>query len=238
MAKVETEPQAEPSSPSTEAEAPRARADSAEAIEPEEADEPAPDDNIDDDVEDDDDPEPEEELTVSKRPPPLPHDATALPLAAIAGTPGARPIHTSQGSAAPAPAPVALPRSAVIAALVSLLALGVFIVYRHNARTATNEPRIERTVQTPPVRIEEPLSAVPALPPAPPPSAMPAPAETTNVPATVAPSSPAKETEIAPAPKPGSVEKASATRPRAAAEAPHRPPSHEVTNTGFKPGGI
>jgi ribonuclease E len=243
-------PHAESASPNAAESPPRTRADSAEAIEPED-DADATDEGVDDDVEDDE-AAPLEASVVSKRPPPLPHDAHPLPLAAVAGSIGtrgdeplSRPIQTSQLSALTASTPVALPRSAVVAALVSLLALGAFVVYRHHSRAAANEPRIERTVQTPPVRIEEPLSAVPPPPPPPATSATPpepahaAPVDT--APAAPVETTPAPRTPAAEAvpPKTETVEKAPAAKPRAAAaEAPRHTPSHEPTNTGFKPGGI
>jgi serine/threonine-protein kinase len=257
-------PRADLASPIAEESPPQARADSAEALEPESADDEA-DADVEDDVEDDE-PSPQDP-TVSKRPPPLPHEgqalpdeaqaspleAHALPLAALAGPIGTRsseapanPIQINQlATLTAAPPPVALPRSAVVAALVSLLALGAFVLYRHHSRSAANEPRIERTVQTPPVRIEEPLSAVPASPSPPPAATGPAPAETAHTapaataPATPPPTTPAEPAAEAPPPKAETAQKPPAARPRtAAAEAPRHPPSHEPMNTGFKPGGI
>ncbi len=231
----------------------RARADSAEAIEPEENDDSLEDD-VEDDVESGELAVPDEPVTPSKRPPPLPHDEAHLPLAALAGQAGvrsdeplARPIHQSELSVLTArSAPVGLPRSAVVAALVSLLALFGFVVIRWRAHVHdANTPQIERTVLTPPVRIVEPLSAVAPTASTMPPAVTAEPAhepEPTPAPSAAPPVEPPATPEKTPATasttRAESAEKPSSSKPTAHTGEPRHPASHEVTSTGFKPGGI
>jgi serine/threonine-protein kinase len=203
----------------------------------------------------------DEHPTPSKRPPPLPHDEHPAPLEAFlpapershaSAEPLATPIRRAELASLTAPAPVnPLPRRAAIIALVTVVGLGGWFLGRSKPKTQTVEirsvqPRPERTVETPPVQIDEHLSAVSAAPPS---SAAPVATivaqSAPEVPAASA-TPPAEDSSATPshasgASSPTNAEKPSAPKTPHAVSTPnetsHRP-SAPNEGSGFKPGGI
>jgi hypothetical protein len=140
-----------------------------------------------------------------------------------------------------------------IAAAILAVGIGGVLIGRSKPRAsdAPPTPNPQRTVETPPVHIDEHLSAVAPADSAPPanpataPSAAPAAsaapavaAETEHGAPASEPAQPATEASTA---KPANGEKPPKPHPATgtATETPHRPSSsHETPSSGYKPGGI
>jgi hypothetical protein len=157
----------------------------------------------------------------------------------------AKPIDTTELASFKArTAPSSLGKRAAIAAVILVVGVGGLLIGRSKPRPSPSpSPNAQRTVQTPPINIAEPLSAVVPLGSAPPPSAAPEPSAPPAASAEPAHPSPPEGTPAATpeasAAKVASGDKPPTPKPRAATDTTHRASSSQGTpSSGFKPGGI